>query len=121
MNQILYILKSEALAFFVVAVWAYFLIGASWWLFLIFLLVPDVFMVGYMRNSKFGALVYNVGHTYVTPALLFGFFLLSHKFVLLPISLIWIAHISMDRVLGFGLKLDSGFKDTHLGRIGKGV
>lgn len=121
MQKIINILKSEALAFFIAAVWAYFLLGASWWLFLVFLLVPDVFMVGYVRNSKFGALVYNVGHTYVTPALLFCVFLVTHQFVLVPISIIWIAHISMDRVLGFGLKLDSGFKDTHLGRIGKGA
>lgn len=121
MKKIACILKSEALAFFVAAAWAYYLIGASWWLFLLLLLVPDLFMVGYMKSSKFGALVYNIGHTYVTPALLFGVYLFSHQFVLVPISIIWIAHISMDRVLGYGLKLDTGFKDTHLGRIGKGV
>jgi hypothetical protein len=29
-------------------------------------------------------------------------------------------HIAIDRVLGYGLKLPSGFRDTHLGRIGHG-
>lgn len=33
--------------------------------------------------------------------------------------LIWIAHIGFDRTLGYGLKYDSGFKFTHLGRIGR--
>ena len=33
---------------------------------------------------------------------------------------IWTAHIAMDRALGYGLKLPTGFTDTHLGRIGKG-
>lgn len=32
---------------------------------------------------------------------------------------ILIAHVGMDRVLGYGLKLQSAFQDSHLGRIGK--
>ena len=28
------------------------------------------------------------------------------------------AHVGWDRALGYGLKLPTGFKDTHLGRIG---
>ena len=31
--------------------------------------------------------------------------------------LIWIAHIGFDRMLGFGLKYATGFKDTHLSRV----
>lgn len=31
------------------------------------------------------------------------------------IALVWAAHIGFDRVLGFGLKLPTGFRDTHLG------
>jgi len=37
---------------------------------------------------------------------------------MLPIALIWFAHIGIDRALGYGLKYTSGFKDTHLGRLG---
>ncbi|MEL7363395.1 MAG: DUF4260 family protein, partial [Bacteroidota bacterium] len=40
--------------------------------------------------------------------------------VVVGIALIWGAHIGFDRALGFGLKLPTGFRDTHLGRIGKG-
>ncbi|MEF9606012.1 DUF4260 family protein, partial [Paracoccus sp. PXZ] len=32
---------------------------------------------------------------------------------------LWLAHVGFDRVLGYGLKLPSGFRDTHLGRIGR--
>ena len=32
---------------------------------------------------------------------------------------ILIAHVGMDRALGYGLKLPSAFQDTHLGRIGR--
>jgi hypothetical protein len=30
------------------------------------------------------------------------------------LALIWVAHIGFDRMLGFGLKYPSRFKDTHL-------
>jgi hypothetical protein len=31
-----------------------------------------------------------------------------------------IAHVGMDRAVGYGLKLPSSFQDTHLGRMGRG-
>jgi hypothetical protein len=30
------------------------------------------------------------------------------------LALIWTAHIAMDRLLGFGLKYQDGFKPTHI-------
>ncbi|MCR4329515.1 MAG: DUF4260 domain-containing protein [Candidatus Roizmanbacteria bacterium] len=118
-DNIVRILRSESLMFFVATVWAYYLIGASWWMFVVLILAPDIFMVGYLKNLKLGAMVYNIGHTYTIPFVLFGLYMLVYTPILLPVSIIWIAHISMDRMLGFGLKLDSGFKHTHLGEIGK--
>ncbi len=38
---------------------------------------------------------------------------------LLPFALIWTAHISFDRLLGYGLKYPTKFGDTHLGPIGR--
>lgn len=117
MKKIIFILKSEGLALFITAIWIYAFIGASWWLFTILLLAPDLFMVGYVKNSKLGALIYNIGHTYVTPSLLLGVFFIFHTPILLPLSIIWIAHISMDRFFGYGLKLDASFRETHLGTL----
>jgi hypothetical protein len=37
----------------------------------------------------------------------------------MAVALIWIAHIAIDRALAHGLKLPTGFQDTHLGRIGR--
>jgi hypothetical protein len=36
---------------------------------------------------------------------------------LLPYALIWINHIAVDRLLGYGLKYPAGFKFTHLGKL----
>jgi hypothetical protein len=33
------------------------------------------------------------------------------------LALIWLAHIGVDRALGYGLKYPDGFKDTHLQRV----
>ena len=41
--------------------------------------------------------------------------------LMLSIAMIWLAHIGIDRALGFGLKYSAGFGFTHLGRIGKGA
>ncbi len=68
-----------------------------------------------------GAFVYNVAHTYASPLLLGGYGVFgppgSVAATALGVALIWLAHIAIDRVLGYGLKYDTAFKDTHLGRI----
>jgi hypothetical protein len=74
-------------------------------------------MIGYILNNRIGAHVYNIGHTYTIPALLVIGGVAFNKKLLVAMGLIWIAHIALDRALGYGLKLSTGFKDTHLGRI----
>jgi hypothetical protein len=37
----------------------------------------------------------------------------------LSIAMIWMAHIGIDRALGYGLKYSAGFGFTHMGRIGQ--
>jgi hypothetical protein len=32
----------------------------------------------------------------------------------LLVALIWAAHIGADRLVGYGLKFESGFENTHL-------
>jgi len=88
--------------------------GASWWLFAGLLLIPDITMVGYLINEKVGASLYNIGHHYGLPVILglIGL-VLSHQ-LCISLSLIYFAHIGMDRGLGYGLKLPTGFKHTHL-------
>lgn len=33
------------------------------------------------------------------------------------LGFLWLAHAGFDRMLGYGLKLRTGFQDTHPGRI----
>lgn len=93
--------------------------GVSWWLFLVLILAPDLSMFGYLAGPRIGAIAYNALHILIAPALLLLVGYLSHHAVAIAVALIWIAHIAVDRALGYGLKLSTGFQDTHLGRIGR--
>jgi hypothetical protein len=76
-------------------------------------------MLGYLAGPLIGAIVYNAFHILVWPAILVIAGLYSGEMLAVQVAAIWIAHIAIDRALGYGLKLPSGFGDTHLGRIGK--
>jgi len=112
------LLRLEGLTFLIAACLAYAGTGAGWGWFAMLFLVPDIALLGYLAGPSLGAALYNAAHSYAA-ALIFG--MIAHAADWrhgLAGSLIWIAHIGFDRALGFGLKYASGFKNTHLGRIG---
>jgi hypothetical protein len=100
-----------ALALFVLA---YRATGASWWLFAVLFLAPDLTMLGYLANRRIGAVIYNIGHTYLSPAVLALAGVVFGTPALWVIGLIWGAHIGFDRLMGYGLKYPQGFQATHL-------
>jgi Domain of unknown function (DUF4260) len=103
---------------FTAALLLYAHLGASWILFLVLFLAPDLSFIAYIFGPRVGAFVYNTMHTTVGPIVL----ALASQVIavpLLPIAIIWFAHVGFDRALGYGLKYASGFSDTHLGFIGK--
>lgn len=93
--------------------------GQSWWWFGLLLLAPDLFMVGYLGGTRLGAAIYNLGHTMVWPLALLTAGIVGDRTGSLAAGAIWLAHIGMDRALGFGLKHDNAFQNTHLGMIGR--
>jgi hypothetical protein len=92
----------------------YLAIHANWLLFIILLLAPDLAILGYLRGVRVGTICYNLVHTFVGPFLLIAYAFLGGASWLLPYALIWTSHIALDRMLGFGLKYPTGFRDTHL-------
>ncbi|MDR3751969.1 MAG: DUF4260 domain-containing protein [Terracidiphilus sp.] len=112
---VLFILRLEGLAIAAVSAVLYARTGASWWLFAALWLAPDLSMLGYVAGPCWGARTYNAIHAYVTPATLAVSALLLHQSGLLPFALVWVNHIGVDRLLGYGLKYPAGFKWTHLG------
>ena len=112
-------LRIEGLAVLLLSLVLYAEHGSSWIFFFALLLVPDISMLGYLHGPRLGARVYNIFHTYTAPLLLATAAVMLNHPLLISLSLIWTAHIGLDRMLSYGLKLPGGFQDTHLGTIGK--
>jgi len=95
----------------------FFYMGVTWWLMPVFLLGPDISMLGYLHNKRTGANLYNLGHTFAVaiPLTLLG--VLAASDPLFITGLILTGHIGMDRFFGFGLKYPTHFKETHMGRV----
>ena len=87
------VIKLENTFIFIITIAVYVKLEFSIWLFLLLLLVPDIFMLGYVINRKTGSYVYNIGHTYITPIIIALLYLYIDERLLLQISLIWLAHI----------------------------
>ena len=115
-----FLLRLEWAAVLAAAIAGYLFLDGSWQLFVLLILAPDLAMLGYLAGPAAGAIVYNAFHILVWPAILFLAGLYAGNAVAMQVAAIWTAHIAMDRALGYGLKLPTGFTDTHLGRIGRG-
>ena len=107
-------LRAEGLTLFATTLLLYSTTHQPWWLVPAVILLPDLFMVGYLGGNRLGAAVYNVGHSYPLPALMSLAGLAGHHPLVLALGLLWLAHIGMDRLASFGLKYDAGFQRTHL-------
>ena len=113
------LLRLEGLVAAVASALLYARTGASWWLFAGLWLAPDLSMLAYLKRPCLGARYYNAAHTYLLPGVLGRLGWLLNANALLPFALIWVNHIGVDRLLGYGLKYSDGFGFTHLGRLGK--
>ena len=99
---------------FILTLFFYWHSDFSLLLFFFLLFVPDLTMIGYAINTKIGAIIYNVGHSFLLPLILLVISFVIVNALLLMISLIWLAHLFMDRALGYGLKYTDSFKHTHI-------
>lgn len=111
------LLGVEGVALFAAAVGAYFYLGYSGWILLLLILAPDLAMLGYLANKQIGATAYNIVHSTTLPIILLALGWLAGIPYLIPAGLILLAHIGMDRTVGYGLKYADDFKHTHLQEV----
>jgi hypothetical protein len=109
------ILRAEGAALLIAAIAAYSALDAGWLLFAALFLAPDLFMLGYAANTRFGAAIYNLGHSTIPPLALIGLGWIAATPLVMALGLVWLAHIGFDRLIGYGLKYGDAFKHTHLG------
>ena len=113
------LLRLEGLTLFAGMVLLYAVWGGSWWVFALLFLAPDLSFIAYLADPKSGAIIYNAAHSYMLPVALMTLGFALPEPLTLSIAMIWLAHIGIDRALGYGLKYEAGFGFTHLGRIGR--
>ena len=114
-------LRLEELAMAAISI--YFLLqhnlNLSVWIWIPLFFAPDLSMIGYLVNAKIGAFSYNLfHHKGIALVLVFAGKMLNIELIF-SIGLLLFAHSSFDRMLGYGLKYSTGFKDTHLGSLEK--
>ena len=111
------LLRIEEACLLAAAVLLYAHLHFSWLLFAALFLAPDIFMLGYLANPLVGAAVYNFAHALFLPLALFAFACTTHRPLAMAVAIVWFSHIAFDRLLGYGLKYPTHFKDTHLQHI----
>ena len=113
------LLRIEAFALLCAAAGLFQYVAGDWTLFAELFLLPDVSIAFYLAGPRIGAAAYNAAHATLGPVAFAAISLASGQHLMLEVSLIWFAHIGLDRALGYGLKHQGSFSETHLGRIGR--
>jgi hypothetical protein len=112
-------LRLEGFAALVAGLVLFIVLGGEWYWAAVLLFVPDLSLVGYLFDARVGALVYNVVHNWAVGLAVLGLGAWAGVVALELLGAILIAHVGMDRALGYGLKYPTAFRDTHPGRIGR--
>jgi hypothetical protein len=112
-------LRIEGAALVAGSLLAYSTTGQSWWLVPLTLLLPDLTMIGYLGSPRLGSRLYNVAHSTPLPAAIVAVGWWQDASLLVALGLVGLAHIGLDRLLGYGLKYGDHFRHTHLGRLGR--
>lgn len=112
--------RLEGAALLAAATVTYFAAGFGWLVFVLLFFAFDLSALGYLGGPRLGAALYNLGHALVLPAIAALAYALTGAPWLLALTCLWTAHIGIDRMLSYGLKLPTGFKHTHLGIAGSG-
>ena len=126
------LLRLEELAQFLLCLVVLIASDVSWWVYLLLLIGPDIGMLGYLINTRVGAITYNILHHKGVALLVAAGGGISTYLMLITESpgsferltvlagIILYGHASLDRIFGYGLKFRDSFQHTHLGWIGKG-
>jgi hypothetical protein len=116
-NKVALLLRAEGLVILIAAVALYAMADYSWLAFALLFFAPDLALIPYAINRRIGISVYNAVHTFTLPLVLGVAAVLLGWPVGVQVALIWLAHIGMDRAVGYGLKYSDQLKDTHLSRV----
>lgn len=112
-----FIVKIENLLFFIAGLVLFHNFSNNWLIFILLFLVPDISMVGYLKDKRVGSIIYNLIHNYILAIMLVALGLIFKQEMFLIAGSILFAHVGIDRFFGYGLKYKEGFKKTHIQKL----
>ncbi len=114
------LLRAEQFILFAASIFVFSLSTTlPWYFYAGLFLTPDSAFIGYAVNPKIGAWCYNaLHHQGIWMAVALAGFSFGIEW-LLGLGIVYVGHSAFDRVLGYGLKHQDSFNNTHLGTIGK--
>jgi hypothetical protein len=89
----------------------------KWGTFALLLLAPDLTLALYAVSKRAGSIAYNLVHAIFLPLLLAALSYFNGSSLGIQLSLIWLAHIGMDHLFGYGFKYLGEMKATHFSRV----
>ncbi|CAA9548956.1 MAG: hypothetical protein AVDCRST_MAG73-2694 [uncultured Thermomicrobiales bacterium] len=111
------LLRLEGAALLVASVILYRQFGAGWPRFALLILAPDLAALAYLAGGRLGAVAYNLAHTSAIPLTLAVVAAWESGWdgdgTTFSLALIWLAHIGMDRLAGYGVKDPGGVTATR--------
>lgn len=110
-------LQLEEIGLFLFGIFLFNQLDYVWWWFLVLILAPDLSMLGYVFGNKIGAITYNFFHHRGIAIMIYLLGIYTSNNLMQLSGIILFAHSSMDRMMGYGLKYEIGFKFTHLGNL----
>ncbi|TMC67000.1 MAG: DUF4260 family protein [Chloroflexota bacterium] len=70
LNDPIALQRLEGGVLLVLSLLTYWKLAGPWFLYVLLILAPDLFMLGYLRGPRPGAAAYNLGHTWLLPGIL---------------------------------------------------
>ena len=112
------LLKIEELAEALFALAVFARLPYAWWVLPAAFLLPDLSMAGYLAGPRVGAFCYNFAHHKAVALAVGGAGWWLGQPMLMLGGTVFLFHSAFDRLLGYGLKHVTSFRDTHLGHVG---
>jgi hypothetical protein len=115
------ILKLEEAAMAAIGIYllSIYNLNLSLWVWIILFFTPDIGMLGYLINTRIGAFIYNFFHHKGIAIVLAATGYYFGNDVFTAVGILFFAHASFDRIMGYGLKYEDSFKNTNLGSLEK--
>src|SRR5699024_7224407 len=107
------LLRIEGLAILILSLYFYSYLHFSWLIFIILLFTPDLSALGYLKNVKFGSIMYNLFHTYTIPTGILLYGLIFDNEIILMLSFIWLAHIGINLLFCYCFKYSNTYPKNH--------